>query len=131
MALELDIKAVAESRCEAIERGVGRLRLAFGDQPIDRTRGPTGKENETVGMSGKPLRRRMRKIARLDVEVGSRKQLREIDVAELALHQKRDGWIGTPRLQMVWRRTRCGRLQIYRERHAHDRLHARFRERIR
>ena len=128
VALQFDIEAIGEDVLQAKQRPFGGIELAVDDLPVDDSIAATGEQDQAAGVLRQRLPRHVRLVADLHLEMGLARQLHEVGVAFLGLHQHGHG----PELELRGDRP-CPALGLEGkvELTANDHLHAGLDDRVR
>ena len=90
VALDLDVKPVAEHLLEAVEPRFGEAGLAVAQGAVDGAVGAAGERNEAIGVRGDDVRRRMRRLDVGGIEMRAADELHQVGVAGVVHRQQRD-----------------------------------------
>ena len=99
MTLEFDVEAIAEHPPQFGERLPAFRGATGGEQWVAWPVRTAGQDDETLGMALHHRPRHMRRVGRVDVEEGGRRQFAQVAIAGLVLGQEDEGWNPRPALR--------------------------------
>jgi hypothetical protein len=107
VALELDVKPIAENALELLGARAGKLAIAFGEASIDRSFKSAAERDETFRPRGQIGNESDRLPGFARSEMGRGREIHEIGIALRVLGEQRDAPIGLRHLMLAARERAC------------------------